>query len=103
MADAQVFLSLFPNRKSEGMSDRLDVCAISFSPSADRLSVWIYAAESTEAGPNPHAEPIAGPIPYEEFVNQTERKKQSVIYTAGFVLMAVGSILTLLQVVAGGS
>jgi hypothetical protein len=95
--DAATFVRLFPDRKKVPLPEDVDAIAINLAPNVQDVSVWIYAAE-VSVGPITDNQTLAGPIPYSDFVNQTERQKQNLVYSAGFVLMAIGSVLLLIQI-----
>jgi hypothetical protein len=97
------FLKLFPNwLRDRAIPETIDVCAINFDPFETRAEPWIYAANSTNEDPNPREPPLAGPIPSVQLFDNAEKQTQNAFYTAGFVIMVFGSLLSLIYIVAGG-
>ena len=45
--------------------------------------------------------PLAGPVPASVIFQQAEKQTQNFIYTAGFLLMFVGSVLSIVSIAIG--
>ena len=98
------FLKIFPDwRRSQAIPESIDVCAVNFDHFLQRSAPWIYAAQATTEEPLPNQKPLAGPLPSTDLFSRAEKQSQNTIYTAGFLLMACGSILSLIQIAIGHS
>ncbi len=97
-ADAEAFLGLFPNQTDEEQLTDVDICVVNFSAAVMNPTVWIFAAVASKDELKQDQKPAAGPVPYSMFADQIERQQHNFIYTAGFLLMAFGSLLCLLHV-----
>jgi hypothetical protein len=99
--DAAIFLKVFPNWKSGPVpASGIGVFIVNLGVGVNNLPS-IYAANAKE-DPDPQQKPLAGPVPVEFVLTQLEKQTQNFVYGAGFALMALGSILSLIQIAGGG-
>jgi len=97
--DALAFLNMLPNwQRGQNAPESLDVCAVSLDPLYTRGEPWIYAGQASSKLPNAADPPIAGPVPSSALFDSWKKEIQNFVYTTGFLLMAVGSILVIVQI-----
>jgi hypothetical protein len=98
--DALAFLNILPNwRRDQSVPESLDVCVVSFDPLYTRGEPWVYASQARSEPPNAADPPIAGPVPSSALFESWKKEIQNFIYTVGFLLMALGSVLVIAQII----
>jgi hypothetical protein len=98
-AEAAVFVKLFPNwERGRATPESVDACAVFFDPYLLRGDSWIYASSVIADPPDSNQPPLAGPIPAAALFDQLKKQVQNTVYTAGFLLMAFATILSLVYI-----
>jgi hypothetical protein len=90
--DAEIVVELLSNAK-EAIPEKIDLCACYVGQSLQTMEIVVWAAREGVF------KLLAGPMTEIAFIEKLDKKMHNFTYTAGFTLMALGSVLFLASIV----
>jgi hypothetical protein len=90
--DAEIVVGLLSNAK-EAIPEKIDLCACYVGQSLQTMEIVVWAAHEGAL------KLLAGPMTEIAFIEKLDKKMHNFTYTAGFTMMALGSLLFLLSIV----